>query len=307
MRIGKRKFYYWFFRNLHQNKGKKFMKILVTGSEGLIGREIQRQFQEHEIIGFNRVDYWNDALNLYGYLNWVSPDMIINCAAELKEERDMFDINTGFVINNLFEYSKRNKTRLIQLGSSSEYGWHDHATNEQSALHVHDCYSSTKAATTLLLQGYSKRYDVDVKVIRPYSVYGADEKPYRFFRKLYNAFSKDEEMIVYEGVHDWIYVSDFVKGLKLIAEYPEKGFDIIGMGTEVQTSNFRCYDIFRKEFGVSAKNIKFQKLYFMTGNDGNCWQSDCSHARDKYGFNCELTLEEGIKKMIEQLKNVNKL
>jgi hypothetical protein len=42
----------------------------------------------------------------------------------------------------------------------------------------------------------------------------------------------------------------------------------------------------------------------MTGNDGKCWQSDCSYARDKYWFNYELTIEQGIKLSFDIFKKI---
>lgn len=288
------------------------MNILITGNDGLIGSKLCDFYLSkiHDARGFNKAQYNDFIYSGFSFTTYLErilnfcPDTIINCAAELRNPEKMFGVNTGFVINDILAYIKiYPKTKLIQIGSSSEYGKHDIPTSEKSETRVYDEYSATKAATTLLLKGTALKHNYDIKVIRPYSVFGENEKNNRYFKVLFNSFEQDEFLNIYKGVHDWIYIDDFVQGFDKVLNYHERGFDIINIGSGIQTSNFDVYKIFENYYKRPAKNVEIINEFYH-GNSTEHWSCNTQYSRIKYGINIASdTLENGIQKMITKLKH----
>jgi nucleoside-diphosphate-sugar epimerase len=184
-------------------------KMLITGSNGFIGKNLIDYYSSmYEIITHTR----NDDIKIKLKQN---PDVIINCAANIYNEETMFDSNV-ILVYELLQYVKEKKIKMIQIGSSAEYGKKDKPSKETDNLEPRNLYEATKASATMLCMGFAKEYDLPIAVVRPYSVYGIHEKSYRLFPKLFDAFTQNKEMTLYQGYHDFIYIKDFLRGLNIL-------------------------------------------------------------------------------------------
>ena len=226
-------------------------KILITGSNGFVGKNLIEYYSDkYSIITLFRNDNIDDKLA-------ENPDFIINTAASIYDFDTMFDTNVGLV-HKLIEYVKQTKTRLVQIGSSAEYGKKDFPSKETDLLQPVSYYAGTKAAATLMCQSVALEYDLPIVVARPYSLYGKYEKTYRLFSKLYESFVNNTEMTLSEGYHDLIYIDDFIFGLDLLLHNGYNG-DIVNFGTGRQTSNFEVLNIFVNIFGNQPNCIKISQ------------------------------------------------
>jgi nucleoside-diphosphate-sugar epimerase len=222
------------------------------------------------------------------------PDVIINSAAEIYDPELMFTPNI-VLVQIILEYVRKCKQhcRLIQIGSSSEYGPTDHSTSEDTLLKPVDFYQATKGAATLMCQGWARFFNLPVWVVRPYSVYGPGERDHRLFPRLYRAFNYDEPMTLYQGHHDFIYINDFVRGIDLVLQsWDLAPGEIVNFGSGFQTSNFDLLDLWIRVTGKTnvpvAKVAEMKKAF-----ENNVWVCDIAKSF-KLGFDCEYTLELGI-------------
>jgi len=271
------------------------MKLFITGTTGFLGRSLKEHFESRHTV----VEYVRGASLTY-MLNINQPDVIIHCAGEIYNADKMFSTNIGMV-EEILEWVKRNKsTRMVQIGSSSEYGPVDYPTSELDRINPQNVYEATKGAATLLCQGYSRQFDLQVLVARIYSGYGANERPHRLFPTLYRAFFADVPMKLYAGVHDFIYIEDFVRGIELalIKEWPNG--EIINFGSGKQSTNLEVLEAWEQVTGRTAP-VEYHDKFYRT-HDTKFWCCDTHYAETEYGFRTEYNLEQGIKDMIGKLQ-----
>jgi len=267
------------------------MKIFITGSNGFIGKNLCEFYADNEVYRYTR---GNLKLELSTFL----PDVIIHCAAEIYKSDLMMDTNVLLTQEILDWLRTHTQTKMIHIGSSSEYGPSSIASSEQHRINPIDMYQATKGMATLLCQGYARTYALDIKIARPYSVYGRYEKPHRLFPRLWRAFQLDESMTLYNGVHDFIYINDFIDGINILLHVDKTNSgDIINFGSGKQYSNIEVLKLFET---VTGKTAPIEHVSRMAKNfESNVWCCDTSYASKYYGFNCRYDLITGIKDFLE--------
>ena len=276
------------------------MKILITGTTGFLGRSLKEFYADNnEIIEYVR------GTDIVTQLIVEKPDLIIHCAGEIYNPENMFKTNV-VMVEQILEWVKRNpSTRMIHIGSSSEYGAMDRASKETDRINPLNVYEATKGAGTLLCQGYARHYKLDVCVARIYSGYGAYERERRLFPTLYRAFFQDEPMRLFDGVHDFIYIDDFVQGIDILVS---KGFtqgDIINFGSGTQTTNLEVLQAWQRVTGRTDAPVDYQGGQMQHAQrDAEFWCCDTTYAKTRYGFKAKYTLDQGIEDFIRNKQNV---
>lgn len=275
-------------------------KFFITGSKGFIGKSF--------------LHYYGSSCDAYEYdrsrpiedqLNYIKPDIIINFAAEIYDPEKMFDSNI-LLVKKILDYCKNNKVEhFIQIGSSSEYGAKDNAMSEKDFLDPRNIYESTKGSASLLTQSYARFYGIQTSIIRPFSVFGHLEKPHRLFPKLARAFLNNEEMVLNEGYHDFIYIKDFLNGIHqvLLTDKKQSIGDIINLGSGMQYSNFQILGLFEKIFKRQGPVIKVDS--FAKSFETKKWICDTSYTRSKYKFSTKHQIKEAIEDFLNETKKNN--
>ena len=268
------------------------MKIFLTGTQGFIGRNLLEFYHGHEIFEHRRY------MDIGAKLDYFKPDLIIHCAAEIYKPDLMWKSNMVMVYDILDHVKSNPSTKLIHIGSSSEYGPVPRAAAETDRINPIDMYQATKGAGTLLCQGYARHYKLDITVARAYSVYGKYEKPHRLFPRLWRAFQLDQPMKLFHGYHDFIYIDDFVRGIDTILNTENKPLgDIVNLGSGIQYSNQEVLDLFEK---ITKKKGAVEVVPSMAKEfESEVWLCDTTYAKEQYGFETVYTLEQGIKEFLK--------
>ena len=268
------------------------MKIFITGTTGFLGRSLKEYYEANNTI----VEYIRGT-DIVTQLIVEQPDLIIHCAGEIYNPEYMFQTNI-VMVEQILEWVRRNPaTQMIQIGSSSEYGPVDRVANEQDRINPQNVYEATKGAATLLCQGYARHYNLRVAVARIYSGYGVHERERRLFPTLYRAFFQNQPMKLYAGVHDFIYIEDFVRGVDRLINSNFPVGDIVNFGSGVMSSNLEVLEAWKRVTGLAAPVDYHDE--FLRAHDTKFWCCDTNYAYATLEFKTEYSLEDGIRDFIK--------
>ena len=276
------------------------MKILITGAKGFIGSSLVDYYQDKmEVIPYYRGYDVSDIFN-------INPDYIIHCAAEIYNKENMFESNIVLTYQML-EVARKipNLKHFIYIGSSSEYGRKSNPMKESDVLEPDSIYEGTKACGSMLTRAYGKTYNIQTSIVRPFSVYGPKEPLHRFLPKLYNEFKTDGDIKIADGVHDFIHIYDFVKGIDTVLNGDTPSGEVFHFGTGVQLTNLEVYETFSKLFD---KQIRYTITSNIEGKsagiDSNSWVADITKVKETFGWEPQYNFEQGLLQYINY-RNTN--
>lgn len=248
----------------------------------------------HELLEISRND------ELLNYLLKEKPDYIIHTAAygNMAHHQAYGKIVTSNIFGtfNLLRAAKDVPYKgFINFGTSSEYGKKDVPMTEDLLPETDTFYGASKIATTYLSRAFAKQFNKPVVTVRPFSVYGEFEAEYRFIPKIIHSLHANEAMDVdIEGIHDWIYINDFIDGIETVMSNIDKlQGQVVNIGTGVQTTNKQVIEYLER---LSGKSLVAHYISNTRPNDSHMWIDGSTKLND-LGWFPKHTLEEGLKKV----------
>lgn len=269
-------------------------RILVTGKNGFIARHLIKQIESESIVkAVGKVT----SEEMVSVLFQFKPEIIFHLGAELKNSHDMFEANV-VLTHTIIEWCKANPiTLLVLFGSSSEYGNVHKARSEKDLPLPTNMYEATKSATAMLARGAAYQYNIPTLFIRPFTIYGEDEKPTKLTQILFQKMKDGSVLKLTDGFHDYMYIDDFVDILlKVISKLDENKFTLLNIGTGWQTTNIQFVNTFQKVTGY-----KFP-VEIVEGVGPPTWMADTALLEGKFKINLESArnLESGIRRMVNK-------
>ena len=269
------------------------MKYFVTGSQGFIARHLIQTLQG-DVHSSGKIH----SSDVNRILDDVDPDIIFHLGAELKNNENMFESNVLLTMK-ILEYCARKKPKLLVLfGSSSEYGYSTHIMSEGDLPNPQTVYAGTKAATAMLAKVWSKEYDIPILYVRPFTIYGEDEKPTKLSQILFNTWKNNDTLCLTEGVHDYMYIDDFIDILLRVVSLHTNGFDIINIGSGIETTNFQFVKEFEKATG-HIFHIRLKEGFRET----EVWRADVTKLKTKYHISVNSDVSRDIKRLVAKYFN----
>lgn len=168
------------------------MKILITGANGMVGRNLteQAQIAKHQLLTPSRKEL--DLSNRAGVSAWMgknSPDMVIHCAGRVGGIQANMRAPTDFLLENLemgnnvvMAAAEAKVPRLINMGSSCMYPrGHQDPLKEEMILTgelepTNEGYALAKIVTQRLCSYVKKQFGFDYKTLVPCNLYGRFDK-----------------------------------------------------------------------------------------------------------------------------------
>jgi len=184
---------------------------------------------------------------------------------------------------------------LVNTGSSSEYGYKDHAPSETELLEPNSHYAITKATATMFCRFTAQTRGIRVPTLRLYSVYGPYEEPRRLVPALIvnGLQSRLPPLANPETARDYVYVDDVVDAYLRAAtiEAGDPGA-VFNVGTGVQTTLRDIVQLTRELLGVASEPA-WGSLADRTW-DTTIWRSDATRIRTELGWTPRHDIRAGL-------------
>lgn len=240
------------------------MKILVFGSNGLVGNSIKRQFNNNE--NYKCLFSTREDTNLFSLedtkktIESFNPDLIINAAAKVGGIFANDTQGTSFLIENLKininileSIINLSNTKLINLGSSCIYPLN--ATNpisEDSFMTgelepTNSPYAMAKLTAIELGKTLKKDFGHKIINLMPTNLYGPNDSfnkmdshviPGLIFRMHQAKINNEENFSIWgtgNPMREFLYVDDLADAIKFIID-TEVDYDLINVGSGVEIS-----------------------------------------------------------------------
>lgn len=184
---------------------------------------------------------------------------------------------------------------FVNTGSSSEYGFKDHAPSEEEPIEPNSYYAVSKASATLYCRYVAQRQGARIPTLRLYSVYGPFEDPRRLIPTLIvrGLHGQLPPLVSPDVARDYVYVDDVNRAYLLAATQPaEEPGAVYNVGTGRQTPLRGVVEIARRQLGIRVE----PRWGTMPGRqwDTDTWQSDNRKIRRHLGWEPRYALEQGL-------------
>lgn len=248
------------------------MRFVITGVAGFLGSHIGEALLEadHDVVGIDCFgDYYDPRLKeqnaapfevMRGDLaeGSIAPllretDGIFHLAAQ-PGARSFGDVFPHYLRNNvlasqrLFESAAAAGVRVVFASSSSVYGDAEtYPTPEDAVPMPRSPYGITKLSCEHLARAYAQSFQLDVVILRYFTVYGPRQRPDMSFARIGDALLNDTPFEVYgDGTQSrsFTYVSDAVEAtIAAMERAPSDAVYNVGGGAEATLRNaIGCFE-----------------------------------------------------------------
>ena len=203
----------------------------------------------------------------------------------------------------LLEQSKKYQLeKLVIASSSSVYGNNKKVpfSETDSVDHPISPYAATKKACELIASTYHHLYDLNITMLRFFTVYGPRQRPDMAIHKFTRLIAQGEEIPMYgDGStrRDYTYIDDIVDGMYKSMVHC-RGYNIYNLGESKTISLKDLIELIELNLG---KKAKIKKLPMQPG-DVETTYADIKKAKDEIEYNPQIDIEFGIEKFVEWFK-----
>lgn len=307
------------------------MRVAITGGTGFIGANLARRAlaDGHEVHLLLRPghDPWRitelgdrvrthvvdllDADAVAAVLRAARPEWVFHLSAygAYPAQRDPDQAVRTNVLGTirLVEASRAaGVAAFVTAGSSSEYGFKDHAPSEDERPEPNSLYAVTKLAAAQYCAWVSRRDGARVLTLRLYSVYGPWEEPTRFVPQLVLAGLEGglPPLVDPQVARDFVYVDDvcdaFVRAASATDLPAGASYNI---GTATQTSIGDAVAVARGLLGITVEPA-WGSMPDRSW-DTSVWVADARRAARELGWTAQTSFPDGLARTIAWFRDKN--
>ena len=215
-------------------------------------------------------------------------------------------IGTGNILEEMKEHNINN---LVFASSSSVYGNCKEIPFKEDMI-VDNCisvYASTKKAGEVLTYTYHDLYNMNIMVLRFFTVYGPRQRPDLAISKFTKLILEKKEIPMYgdgDTSRDYTYIDDIVGGIKKSINYLENNnnvYEILNLGSSNPISLKEMIETIKNELNIEPKINKLDKQK----GDVERTYADITKAKELIGYEPKTSFKEGIEKYVNWYKSTH--
>lgn len=212
---------------------------------------------------------------------------------------------------NLLDLAKEDNAKFLYASTSEVYG--DPAISPQPETYwgnvnpngIRSVYDEGKRFGEAMAMAYSRKYNVDIKIMRIFNTYGpnmlADDG--RVVSNFIVAALQNKPLTVYgdgSQTRSFCYVSDLVDGLYAAMMSERTKGEVINLGNPLEKT-IKEFAMLIKDLTKTQSEIMFEAL---PADDPKQRKPDITKAKQLLNWEPTIGLEEGIQKTIEYFKQI---
>ncbi len=306
-------------------------KILLTGVAGFIGSFVAKELlnKGFEVVGIDNLNTYYDPILkekrlellrdkrgflfvrgdiedfefVFSILDRERPDVIINLAARAGVRYSMENPFVYVTTNtlgtlNLLEGARRCGVKKFVLASTSSlYAGEDMPFSETLSVNKPiSVYAATKKGAEAISYSYHYLYDIDVTILRYFTVYGPLGRPDMSVFRFIKWIDEGAPLILYgdgSQMRDFTYVEDIAEGT--VSGMRKLGYEVINLGGNKPYKLSYMIGLIEK---FLDKRAKIEHKPFHKADLKATW-ADIEKAKNLLEWEPKVSLEEGIKRTVE--------
>ncbi|MEH7667250.1 NAD(P)-dependent oxidoreductase [Bacillus sp. JJ689] len=306
-------------------KNKTF---LITGGYGFIGSHLARRLLnlQARIVLFIRTpsNFWRlkdiiknietyeidirDRKQVQDAIKKVNPDYIFHLAAygvNSAHTDYMHAIETNIIGTcNIIQAAKLvNCKKIINFGSSSEYGNKMEPIHENMLLTPVDIYGSTKAAATILAHQIASENSINLITLRPFGIFGESEEPHKIFSYIILQVlqNKDVNLTFCNQLRDYCYIENIIDACILAVENTTVQNEIFNIGSGTIYPLKHYVELLFKHLKTNSR----PNYGAIPSRTNERWvpEADVQKIKNSLSWEPRINIEEGITKTVNWYKN----
>lgn len=219
------------------------------------------------------------------------------------------EVNCVGTQNILETMKKHGVLKLVMASSSSVYGNCKQVPfNENMVVDFAiSPYAATKKANEVMTHVYHKLFNMNVIMLRFFTVYGPKQRPDLAINKFTRSMLEGKSIPMFgdgSTSRDYTYITDIVDGIVRSTEYVLNNndvYEILNLGNSSPVSLMDMIQTIGKVVGVEP-NIEHLP---MQAGDVERTYADVTKAKELIGYEPKVTFEQGIRNFVEWYKDCN--
>jgi len=212
-------------------------------------------------------------------------------------------IGTQNLLEVMKEYGVKN---LVMASSSSVYGNNKKVPFKETDIvdYAISPYAATKKSNEVMTHVYHKLFNMNVIMLRFFTVYGPRQRPDLAINKFTRLMLNDEEVTMFgDGTtsRDYTYIDDIVYGIYSSINYVLNNNDVYEIVNLGNSSPISLKEMINTIAEVLNKEPKIKEMPMQQG-DVNITYADISKAKEMLNYDPKTPFKEGIEKFVKWYK-----
>ncbi|MGC2333043.1 MAG: dTDP-glucose 4,6-dehydratase [Candidatus Acidiferrales bacterium] len=309
------------------------MKIFITGGAGFIGSNFICHLlglgKGYSVVNYDKLTYAGNLANLdsvakdpnYRFAKgdicdaaaveaaMAGCDAVVHFAAESHVDRSIYEpaaaietnVTGTFVLLQVAR--KLGVARFVHISTDEVYGdiLPDAFAEENSPIEPSSPYSSSKAASDLLVRSYVRTYGFPGIITRSSNNYGPYQFPEKFLPLLITNALDDKALPIYgdgKQQRDWLHVEDNCRGILAVLERGRIG-EVYNIGGLDILENLTMAKRLLRAMGKPEALLSYVKD--RPGHDRR-YALKCDKIERELGWKPTIALDEGLRRTIDWYK-----